>query len=915
MKFKKLLKNISMLVLLISSFLVRINGVHAYATKGDIIQGKTIEGPYYITHIKGTRESYIKGQFLIRSSDGQFVYCVQPFVSVKEDNSYDVTTEDFLSVVTMSEDAWNKITRIAYYGYGYKDDNYDHTDEKYYMAAQMLIWRIADSSVDSYFTNYYQEKRNDNILANEMKEIEDLANRHLVIPKFSNVPEEMVVGETIEIVDTNNVLENYTMGDIHNATIDKSGNKLSITATSVGTLDFTLNKYANRYGEAVNLYYAVDSQNAIVRGDIDPIRLVNKIKVYGRNVTINKLDKDTNTSKPQGNASLSGAIYGVYKEDGTYITSLKTNSEGVATSDDILSLGRYYLIEEDASTGYLVDDTKYYFNITETEYNPVINVYEKVITRDFEFIKVYADSNTGIMIPEKGIEFGIYSSDNELVLSKITDEQGSIKFNLPYGKYTVKQLTKPNGYEKIKDFSFEVNSLGDTIKKVISNAEITARLKVIKIDKVTGEIIKRAGIKFQIVNAKTGELVKQKITYPTVKILDTFETNNNGILITPYPLGTGTYYLKEVDEAIDGYLWNDKSVEFTIDDNTTFIEDEISGIVFETFFDNEPVKGKVEITKLGEKYSFTDRGLEYYDSLLSGVKFGLYQNDKLLLTGITDKNGRLVFDNLDLGKYCIKELETNSYYVLSQDNNCFELKYKDQYTPIITQKLELKNNLKSSKVSFTKIDSVSGKPIANTYISIYSENDDLIYTGRTDENGKIVFESLPIGNYYYIETKAADGYVIDNEKITFKVTGEDEVKLIKKNKRITGTLEFSKVDFSTSEPLPNTKIEIYRAKTNEIVFEGLTDEEGMIVIHSLDYGRYYILEKEAPDGYNINEEKMYFEILEDGKIVKVTMTDDKILVEVPITNKDDYFIILGSITIGLSIGIIAYEKIKDKKKK
>ena len=132
-----------------------------------------------------------------------------------------------------------------------------------------------------------------------------------------------------------------------------------------------------------------------------------------------------------------------------------------------------------------------------------------------------------------------------------------------------------------------------------------------------------------------------------------------------------------------------------------------------------------------------------------------------------------------------------------------------------------------------------------------------------------------------------------------------------KNKPVTGTLEFTKTDVSTGEPLPNTLIEIYNDK-DELIFSGRTDDNGKITISEIRYGKYYILEKEAPEGYTLNPERMYFEIKEDGEIVKATMTDEKVIVEVPSTGiTDSHFIeIVGTMFILGGIGAIIYVKKK-----
>ena len=147
----------------------------------------------------------------------------------------------------------------------------------------------------------------------------------------------------------------------------------------------------------------------------------------------------------------------------------------------------------------------------------------------------------------------------------------------------------------------------------------------------------------------------------------------------------------------------------------------------------------------------------------------------------------------------------------------------------------------------------------------------------------------------------------------FEIKENNEViKSSIKDEIIKGTLEFSKIDFSSEEPLPNTLIEIYK-ENDELVFSGRTNEEGKIVIEELEYGKYYILEKEAPAGYLLNEEKMEFEITDDGEIVKAVMMDE--IIKVPDTLKNESYGIVycGLVLIIIGIGVIIYEKRRKKK--
>ena len=338
--------------------------------------------------------------------------------------------------------------------------------------------------------------------------------------------------------------------------------------------------------------------------------------------------------------------------------------------------------------------------------------------------------------------------------------------------------------------------------------------------------------------------------------------------------------------------------------------------IIELKFKNTEVKGKIVINKVGEKFIISNNKYSYSNTKLAKVEFGIYDKNRNLIKKIyTDKNGNAEIDDLKLGIYYIKELQTLKGYILDNKEYKIELTYKDQYTSVVTNKINLNNYLEKGKLEFTKTDLINGEVIPNTIIEIYTDNDKLIFTGKTDRNGKIVINNLKLGKYYILEKEAATGYTITDEKVYFEINKNGEiVKAKMKDKPITGTLEFTKTDVSTSEALPNTLIEIYNEK-DELIFSGRTDENGKITIPEIRYGKYYIVEKESPEGYTLNPNKMYFEILEDGKVVKATMTDEKIVVEVPKTGMNDFKLIyiLGTIFIIVGVGILIYVKEKRRK--
>lgn len=827
-KIKNKIINGLMLLLIGISCVPTVNASTYNETFND--KSQWISGDY-ILKVKGSTRKYQQMTVITRNSDGSFVYCIEPGTPVSDGAVYPGQDFDQSYVGQMTQEQWRRITLLAYYGYGYGN----HTDIHWYTVTQYLIWQTVPHGYDIYFTDSLNGNRITKY-TNEINELNRLVEEHNISPNITNDTIDMVIGDTVELTDSNNVLNKFEVVDTDNVSASISGNTLSITANDVGDGSVTISKRDKNYSHPAIIYYHPTSQDLMMRGAYDPIDVNLKIEIVGGKVSVKKVDMDTGLGIAQGDATLDGAVYGIYDLEGNRVGEVISKGGEYVTSDYLPSLGTFYLKEEKSSTGYELNETKYFFNITKDDLYPEVDVTEKVIERDLKIFKVYASDETGFLTGEPNVTFDIYlKSTGEKVTSITTDENGYATATLPYGTYIVKQVSSTEDHEYVEDFEVVVNEYSeDPIYKLLANAEITARLKVIKIDSETGNTIPVAGIKFKIFDVENNEYVCQV----TDKEQCVFETNDEGILLTPLPLESGTYRLEEQEQKLDGYLWNSEALEFTIGDDSTLINDEVFGAIVEVEFENTQVKGKVEINKTGEELIIEDDSYHYEKIKLEGAEFELRANEDIIVGGktyykkgelvtilVTDKDGYASIDNLPLGKYTLKEIKSANNNVLDPNTYEFELVYEDQYTEVVYKTFTLDNKYPKGELEFTKTDLVTGDPLPDTKIEIFTENGVKVFEGRTDENGKIIITDLPVG-------------------------------------------------------------------------------------------KYFILESDAPDGYILNEEKMWFSITENGEIVKADMTNEKI-VEVPNTSQEkDILIEIISATLLLSgIGIIIYAKKKSKNRK
>ncbi|EPS3570020.1 SpaA isopeptide-forming pilin-related protein [Listeria monocytogenes] len=514
-------------------------------------------------------------------------------------------------------------------------------------------------------------------------------------------------------------------------------------------------------------------------------------------VKLTKEDAETG-AKAQGAATLKGAEYTFYAD-----SALSESLQTVSIGDDNTAMSQkfsfenktertIYAKETKAPVGYNIDTTVY--PIKATQNNQTTEVFLEKATSEDKVIKGKVAITKTAGMPEdgnyfggelpmlEGAEFTITSNTTKQVVDTITtDENGRAESNwLPYDTYTVHESFTPAGYQPVPDFQVTIDTEGKTHYYVLEDVAKSSAIKVVKKDATTGKVIPAKGTQFQILDAM-GNVIEQKVTYPTPMTISLFETASDGSFTMPYPLIAGDYFLQEV-KAPTGYTLNAEPIPFTVtgDVNEVTVECE-----------NTPQMGKIVLDKFGETVDndkTTTNKLVYKETLLPNTEYDVIaKNDIKTADGTprakkgevvehvkTDAKGHAETKKLFLGDYTLHETKAPVGYALGADKEV-SLKYVAQEVKVTSTSVDLHNKLVKSDVVITKKGS-DGKKLAGVEFSLYDSHGKLIMTGTTDKNGQLTFKNVPYlsAGYSVKETKGIDGYKMDTtaQKVSIEKDGE-----------------------------------------------------------------------------------------------------------------------------------------------
>lgn len=668
------------------------------------------------------------------------------------------------------------------------------------------------------------------------------------------------------------------------------------------------------------------------------------------NVTVTKTDKETGA--PQGDATLAGAVYGIYKGE-ELIDTYTTDGNGQFTTKYYICGNDWSIREITPSEGYLLDETIHHVGaepeLYTVERNSTSNdVNEQVIKGNIAIIKHTDNGDTQIETPEEGAVFevflksaGSYEAAKETERDKLTcDENGFAQTkNMPYGIYTVKQTSGWEGRELMKPFDVFINKDGQTYRYLINNANFESYIKVVKKDAETGNTIPYAGAGFQIYDPD-GNLVSMTFTYPEVTTIDTFYTTADGNLITPQTLEYGTGYSLVEVQAPYGYVLNSEPVYFDVVQENS---EEESGItIIEVVRSNLAQKGTITVEKSGEIFSsVTENGGMYQPTFaVDGLEGAVYEitaaEDIVTLDGTlraskgdvvdtvtTGIDGAAKSKELYLGKYEVKEITAPSGMVLNEEIHTAELVYAGQNVAVTETSTSFYNERQRVEINLTKsleTDEAFGignnGEIFDVTFGLYAESEltaadgtvipanGLIEIVTLDKDGNgTVKTDLPLGNYYVKEMSTNSAYLVSDQKypVVFAYAGQDtaivhiavnEGEAIE-NKLIYGSVSGKKTDEDSKE-LGGAVIGIFKTGTEEFTAETAiqtttSKDDGSFSFAKVPYGSWIIREVESPKGFVLSEEEIPVTIGKVDEVVEIELVNDFIKGNIELTKVDkDY---------------------------
>lgn len=766
--------------------------------------------------------------------DGVTAFCIEHGVDLTPGTGFNP------SELTIKEK--ERLTLIAYYGYQLNPSVLN------YAITQALVWQeLGDELLTTTIPDYNAHK----------KRILDKVANHNIKPSFQNKNIELNVNEEITLTDTTGSLQNYSnlMTNSANIKVEKSGNTLKLSANKnskeTGLLKYTI---ANKdmVGQSF-VYHKVGEQKLATFKLANAGEFTLNIKVnHNGNVTVKKIDDDTNLPIP--NTKIKFEYNNESKE-------VITNKEGIASLTDVKAGVKVKITEILAGNGFVnkgeikeitVEPNKTIDVILNNKAQQGLLHINKTgqIAKSLEITESeYGPINSIIFdyLPLSGVTFDIKAREDIIVGNHVHAKKGTtvatVKTNtdghlekmprLYLGKYEAVEVSTPLGFITNKTpLPFEFNYEGQDIEVVSQSLNVKNNFQTLN-----------------ITLHKNEENIKD--WYENKPVLEEIPANNK----------------------IFGLFTNQ---DFTINDENIVKADSLLEI------------GTVNEGALKFKTQLFIEGNYYIKELSAGEIHDIDNNKYEFIFKAADNNAEKeisIFAPKDNGEQIdsplLNKIHLNKFSILKK-NEVATLKEKNGFEFDFSGKAE------------------------GAVFTLETEKNDIIQEVSADKDSLVNFLNIPVGTFYLKELHpSSDNYLLSDE--TYKIISDldgikafnSKGKLLNKeldleenekennsnstnkqitslfeveNKLIKGTAELSKKDVSTGQILPETGIRVLD-KDKHVIIEGRTDQNGKFTFKNLPKGLYYFQEFDAPNGYELDETPIQFEIIEDGSIVKCEMTN------------------------------------------
>ncbi|MGH0632080.1 SpaA isopeptide-forming pilin-related protein [Bacillus pacificus] len=632
------------------------------------------------------------------------------------------------------------------------------------------------------------------------------------LTKVDDVDGTTLEGAVFNIVDMNGTI-------IHKDLVTNSKGKIEINDLRPGDYQFIETKAPKHYDlnkEPIPF--------TIEKGQAEPISVTAKNSLTKGAVELSKMDDIDGTA-------LEGAVFKIVDMNGNDVrTGITTDAKGKVSIPD-LHPGDYQFIETTAPKHYKLDATPIKFTIEKSQAEKLqVTAKNSLIEGAVELIKV-DDINQDTKLSDA--VFNIIDAKGKIVRTNLTtDKDGKVSAsNLRPGDYQFVETKAPKDYDLNKTpIPFTIEKSQTTHVSVTAKNGLTkGGVELTKVDSLDAKETLEGAV-FKITDMNGNDIRTNLVT------------NKDGKIIAK-DLQPGDYQFIET-KAPKHYDLNEDPIKFTIERSQT-------KHVFVTAT-NSLTKGSVELIKVDDVEENTT---------LEGAVFKIVNKDghdvRTDLT--TDKNGRLVVDELPPGDYEFIETKAPNHYDLNETPIKFTVKKgQEKIASVIA-----KNSLTKGAVELTKVDDIDGVTLEGAVFKIVDMNgNDVRSDLTTNKDGKISVSDLRPGDYQFIETKAPTHYDLNQTPINFTVEKSQTAtaSVTAKNSLTKGAVELTKVDDIDGATLEGAIFKIVDMNGNDVRSDLTTDKDGKISVSDLRPGDYQFIETKAPTGYDLNAKPIPFTI-------------------------------------------------------